>query len=129
MKTISILLALLLSGHLFAQSNGTTLTASKPAVELLANGMTRITHYHPNGNIAETGFFLNGQKHGTWQVFDELGNKSMEGNWKNGVKDGNWTTWHNNGTLHFLLVYESGKRVIATQWDPNGSLIAGNQSR
>ncbi|HCA83685.1 MAG TPA: membrane-binding protein [Flavobacteriales bacterium] len=129
MKTIALIIALTFSGSLMAQNGTLASGMEKPVVEKLNNGTIKATYYYENGNVRETGYFLNGQKHGTWVSFDEKGNKQMEANWKNGEKDGNWTVWHENGTLHYLMVYEGGKRVVSTKWDSNGALIAGNQTR
>lgn len=129
MKTLTLLLALVFSGSVIAQNGTNANGMAKPTVDQLGNGLIKITKYHDNGMVAETGICLNGEKHGVWTAFDENGNKSMEASWNNGTKEGNWTVWHNNGTLHYLMVYENGKRLLSTEWDPNGTLIAGNQSK
>lgn len=125
MKTLALTLALLISGITFGQSSIT----GKPVVEKVTESSSKATWFHANGSVREVGYFLNGQKHGTWISYDESGNKVMEANYNNGVKDGNFSAWFSNGSIHYHIVYSDGKRVLATEWDSQGQLIAGTQSK
>lgn len=119
MKTLALILALTISGGLFAQS--------KPTYTQINSNTVKVTWYHDNGNIRETGFFTNDKKDGIWISFDENGKKLSEASFNKGEKDGNWTFWNEQGAVTFHMVYDNGKRLLATQWDENGKLIAGKQ--
>jgi antitoxin component YwqK of YwqJK toxin-antitoxin module len=41
--------------------------------------------YFPGGKVKEKGIFVNGLREGNWKMWDELGNVSMEYEYKNGV--------------------------------------------
>lgn len=125
MRTLALTLTLLISGISFAQDN---ITASPSLVKISESG-TKATWFHANGAVREVGYFLNGKKNGTWISYDENGNKIMEANFVDGVKDGNCSVWYNNGSIHYHMVYTAGKRILATEWDSQGQLIAGMQSK
>ena len=42
--------------------------------------------FFPSGRVKEMGDFINGQKHGTWCVYDSLGNKLNCIRYKRGAK-------------------------------------------
>lgn len=126
MRTTAFILAFLMSGVAFGQ---TTAALGEPVVEKINNSNAKATWYYTNGNIRETGTFLNGEKHGIWISYDENGNKIMEANYNHGVKEGNCSVWYSNGTIHYHMVYADGKRLLATEWNTDGQLIAGMQSK
>ena len=125
MKAIAMTLALLVTITSFGQN----LSTSKPVLEKINEISSKATWFHSNGVVRETGYFSNGEKHGVWFSYDEKGNKIMEANYTNGVKDGNCSVWFSNGSIHYHMVYESGKRILATEWDSEGQLIAGTQNK
>ena len=51
------------------------------------------TYFHENGQISQTGYFVNGKLSGPWQMFDEEGNRLAMGEYRNGKKTGKWTFW------------------------------------
>ena len=120
MKTTALLLALLINASVIAQG-------STPSYVKVTSNKVKVTWYHDNGNVKESGYFVNNSKDGVWETFTENGIKTSEANYSNGMKDGNWTIWNEEGNLTYHIVYEDGKRVLATQWDDNGALIAGKQ--
>ena len=46
----------------------------------------KFTEYHVNGNISQTGYFLDGKNHGDWVSYDLHGNKISEGSFESGKK-------------------------------------------
>jgi antitoxin component YwqK of YwqJK toxin-antitoxin module len=123
-KTIALLLALAVSASTIAQS-----TAPSTSYTKMNGNKTKFTSYHENGKIKEIGYFLNENKDGVWEHYNESGVKTSEANFTNGVKDGNWSIWNESGVLTYLMVYEDGKRILTTQWDEAGKLIAGMQTK
>lgn len=121
MKTIAFFLAFMMSTAVFAQS--------LPTYKKVNATTVKVTWYYENGNVKETGYFMNNSKDGEWISYNENGVKTSEANYTNGVKNGNWSIWNDQGVLTYHMVYENGKRVIATQWSDNGELIAGKQDK
>lgn len=58
----------------------------------------KFSEYHQNGQLAQTGFLLNGKNHGVWQSFDINGIKKSKGVFSKGKKVDRWFFW-NNGEL------------------------------
>jgi len=75
----------------------------------------RITGEHftffESGEVESKGTFQKGDKHGSWQRFDQDGNKLSQAYYTFGVKDGPWKIWDENGTLRMEMHYKNGKRV------------------
>jgi antitoxin component YwqK of YwqJK toxin-antitoxin module len=89
-----------------------------------------IVFYYANGNIKETGSYLNGERHGLWQRFDEKGNKLGEGNYMNGIKHGKWVIWDEKQIKRFEFNYINGvKSDLWCSWDENGILVASANYR
>jgi len=89
MKSLLIMLALLFSFGLYGQ-------AQEPLYER-EDDMIKVTYYHDNGQIAQTGFFLDEKLHGEWRMFDDEGNKLAIGNYDMGKKTGKWFFWDKKG--------------------------------
>jgi len=120
MKTLAFVLALLINISVIAQS-------STPTYVKVSTNKVKVTWFHANGQVKETGYFIDDKKDGVWETFNEKGIKTSEASYSNGLKDGNWSIYNEEGNLTYHMVYEVGKRVIATQWNENGELIAGKQ--
>ncbi len=59
--------------------------------------LIEVTDYHDNGIISQEGTFnLNGELHGEWISYDDLGNKISQGSYENGDKSGKWFFWSND---------------------------------
>ncbi len=121
MKTTALLLALMINLSVFAQGS--------PSYTQVNSNTVKVVWYHENGEVRETGYFLNGDKNGVWEQFNEKGVKISEANFSAGVKDGNWSVWNDQGALTYYMLYENGKRILTTQWDDSGKLIAGTQAK
>lgn len=68
-----------------------------------------VTYYYENGQVAETGRFLNNKRDGEWITYDRLGNKRTKGYFKDNQKTGNWTAWSINGEIIGKMVYSQNK--------------------
>lgn len=53
----------------------------------------KATYFHANGEISQTGYFLNERLDGEWKMFNKNGEKIAMGNYTNGVKTGKWLFW------------------------------------
>ena len=69
----------------------------------------KFERWHPNGMLAERGYYLRGQKHGTYLVAADTGLKESEVSYRFGVPDGVSTTWNNMGLVKERAVYVDGK--------------------
>lgn len=68
-----------------------------------------VTYYYENGQVAETGRFLDNKRDGEWITYDRLGNKRTKGYFKDNLKTGNWTSWSMNGEIIGKMVYNQNK--------------------
>jgi antitoxin component YwqK of YwqJK toxin-antitoxin module len=82
MKTITFFIALLMTVAISAQE--TKPTFNKEGDKVIA------TYYHENGQVAQTGEFLNGKLNGEWNMFDQAGKKIASGEYVKGKKTGKW---------------------------------------
>ena len=85
MKNIIIATAFLFSAVVIAQK-------IEPKHEIIGK-FVKSTYFHDNGQIAQTGFYLNGKVHGQWASFDQTGTKMSLGNFEQGTKVGKWFFW------------------------------------
>ena len=75
MRQIIITLALLIGLNLSAQD--------KKAYQL-EDGSVRVETFHPNGQISQLSFYLEGKAFGTWKKYDRSGNVTMKAKMENG---------------------------------------------
>jgi len=112
------------------------------------------TNYHPNGNIASKGTYINQKKEGIWNFFSEsqqyyrLSEENYSGNLRNGitqkfyrdsttaekitylndVKHGEWLQYHPNGVLSLRSAYNNGKINGKFEvWYENGKIQFSGQ--
>jgi len=84
-----------------------------------------VTYYYPNGNVKETGVFINDEKAEQWLRWDEAGNKIAAAFYKEGKKDGTWMIWDANGTKRYEMYYSMDKKVGKwSMWDEKGNLTS-----
>jgi RNA polymerase sigma-70 factor (ECF subfamily) len=117
--------------------------------ELVKPGKTvrhgTLTHYWPNGNVMETGEyvddlreglwtyryednvknaegeFLHNKPHGIWRTFDEKGNPGSKGRYENGQHQGEWVTLHPNGEKAEVKYYvDDLLHGLETEFDEQG---------
>ena len=69
-------------------------------------------HYHDNGLVSESGYFLNGLPDGKWEVFDYNGKKISEINYKDGKRNGEFYTF-STFTNSYLEVNYIGGDVVS----------------
>ncbi len=85
MKRGIILLAILFSVCSYAQD-------IKPTFEKEGK-MVKATYFHDNGEIAQTGYLMDGKLHGQWYMYSLEGKKLATGKYTNGKRAGKWFFW------------------------------------
>ncbi len=82
MKSITLILALFVGVFTYAQNE----------IKIVKQGdLYKITYFHENGNIAQTGFIdANKKMQGTWMSYSVTGEKKSTGEYKDGKKTGTW---------------------------------------
>ncbi|QLE01295.1 nicotinic acid mononucleotide adenyltransferase [Galbibacter sp. BG1] len=108
MKNTILIFAMLFSFVMVAQ-NG----EQKPKLEKEGD-MVKATYFHENGEIAQTGYYLDGKLHGEWKAYDETGKKIALAEYKNGEKTGKWFFWDNKSLNE--VNYEDSRITGVTTW-------------
>jgi antitoxin component YwqK of YwqJK toxin-antitoxin module len=76
-----------------------------------ADGMVNHGHFqrwHPNGQLAEDGHYLAGERHGRYAVIADSGLKETEIEYRRGIKHGESLTWGKVGVLRERARYVDG---------------------
>ena len=116
MKNLAIICVMMLMGTFaFAQE----LT---PKLEKMEDGLTKATFYHENGEIAQTGTFLNNKRHGEWTSYDTKGNKIAEAEYTNDQKTGKWFFW--KGDQLTEVDYSNNAVVQVNTWINKNSVVS-----
>ncbi|MEO8234291.1 MAG: membrane-binding protein [Flavobacterium sp.] len=115
MKKYIMLTVLMLSGVIFAQP-------IEPKYEIEGN-LVKVTYYHDNGQIKQTGFYKDGKVQGKWVSFTEIGEKLSQGEYNQGVKTGKWFFWNQN-TLN-EVDYSNNQIAEVKKWSKE-SLVQRN---
>jgi antitoxin component YwqK of YwqJK toxin-antitoxin module len=73
---------------------------------------------YPNGRLKLTGNYLNGERDGEWEFFNDInGDLLVTGEYKNGKKEGVWKEYHLwEKKLHFQECYKDGK-ILDGSWE------------
>ena len=77
--------------------------------------------WHPNGNLKDSVYYVNGNAHGVSRSFHENGKPAAEGVYKNGLMDGGWTFYHDNGNPSTRESYREGKLSDLECYDTLGN--------
>ncbi len=60
---------------------------------------SHLTVFHDNGQVAESGGYVDGKKTGAWTYWDAVGRLELEGEYVDGLAEGLWRSWHDNGRI------------------------------
>ncbi|ALM08291.1 nicotinic acid mononucleotide adenyltransferase [Sediminicola sp. YIK13] len=113
MKINLILIAFLLAFASHAQAPDPTFVKD--------GDLIKGTYFHENGNIAQTGHFLEGKLHGEWIMYNEEGDKTALGSYVNGKKVGKWFFWKSEGLNE--VDFKDSRIASVTQWNSAGTLV------
>ncbi|WP_088340158.1 toxin-antitoxin system YwqK family antitoxin [Robiginitalea sediminis] len=116
MRVVFGFIALMIGFGLQAQT-------SEPVVEKEGKSV-KATYFHENGEVAQVGYFLNGQLHGEWKMYDVQGRKIAMGQYVEGKKSGKWFFWSGEGLKE--VDYNNNQIASVTQWN-NGEAVAINR--
>ena len=81
----------------------------------------KATYFHANGNIAQTGFYLDGKLHGEWKMYDEEGKKIAMGQYDLGKKSGKWFFWEGEDLRE--VDYTDNKIASVIKWTDGESVV------
>lgn len=86
--------------------------------------------WHPNGQVFESGTFVDGAREGAWDVHDAEGFPVERGRWRHGARAGAWIYWRRDDSEKPSVVelgsYDAGLRVgLWSTWAVAPSLRAG----
>jgi antitoxin component YwqK of YwqJK toxin-antitoxin module len=81
--------------------------------------------FHSNGNQKEAYEVLNGKLNGFRNSWNEVGEQSFEGHYKNGMKEGTWRIWWPNRQLRSVSNYKNDQlNGIRKRWSMDGKFIS-----
>jgi len=118
MKKIITAIALMFSVVLFAQE-----VEKKPKLEI-DNGMVKATYFHDNGQIAQSGHYLDGKLHGEWKSYDNQGNTLAVAKYDQGKKIGNWFFW--DGNILKEVKYENSAIASVRTWNQANKVVVNH---
>lgn len=117
-KLLILIVALICSAALFSQE-------VKKNVYEVENNLIKVTIYHDNGEISQTGYYtLDGKLHGNWFSYDINGKRTAVANYVNGNKTGKWFFW-NDKTLK-EVDYELNKVAVVNEWINTNTIASKN---
>jgi antitoxin component YwqK of YwqJK toxin-antitoxin module len=88
-----------------------------------------VQNFFENGNLSETGRFVNAKMDGVWVNYTENGQRAGEAFYSNGVKTGDWKVYDQTGSLKYKITYQNDRIVNAVSLDSNGQNLAETSPR
>ncbi|RKR14596.1 hypothetical protein CLV91_0674 [Maribacter vaceletii] len=107
MKKAIFFLALIATVSIYAQDKS-------PSYEIEGE-IVKATFYHDNGEVSQTGYFVDKELHGEWKMYNENGKKIAMGQYENGVKTGKWFFWKGEGLSE--VDYSNNQIANVIQWN------------
>lgn len=75
-----------------------------------------VVAYHENGQIKETGAYMNNKPHGDYRQYNEEGELIRSGEYVHGEKQGIWLFKSGEGDLLYQVQYKDNVRVEVNKW-------------
>jgi antitoxin component YwqK of YwqJK toxin-antitoxin module len=116
MKAFILTLSILFSVSLAAQSIA-------PKFEQEGNNI-KGTYFHANGQVAQTGYFVEGKLDGVWKMYDENGQRIAMGEYKLGKKTGKWYFWE--GKIVKEVDFDENKIASVVEKSTAKSVVKNN---
>ena len=82
--------------------------------------LVKATYYNEEGNISVQGYFKDKKLTGVWTSFDKQGNKVQTANYKEGNKVGKWFVWGNDSLKE--INYSNNVIVSVNEWKSESKL-------
>lgn len=114
MKTFILTLVFLAGTAVFAQEKEVVRT----------DKTVKISTYHDNGVLAQSGHQLKGKNHGIWQSYDNQGNRMTIGEYTNGKKTGTWLFWIDKQVVE--VTYKDNLIAEVSYWETGTKAVANN---
>ena len=118
MRYLVLTFAMLFSVVVLAQQE------TKPKYEVVGD-LIKATYYHDNGQVAQTGYYLNGKLQGEWKAFDKQGEKIAMGTYDQGRKVGKWFFW--NAQELNEVNYADSRIASVTTWNNSNSIVINQE--
>lgn len=115
LRILMLSLTIFSGGALFAQEDNV-----KKKFERKGD-LIEATFYHDNGEVAQKGFYKNGELHGEWIAYDIKGNKTAIGKYLEGEKIGKWFFW--NGDMLSEVDFNERRITSVTHWKNKSRLV------
>jgi antitoxin component YwqK of YwqJK toxin-antitoxin module len=117
-KLLILIVALICSAALFSQEE-------KKNVYEVENNLIKVTMFHDNGQISQTGFYtLDGKLQGNWYSYDVDGKKITSAQYDDGVKVGKWFFW--NGDKLTEVDYSNNNVASVNEWTNTRTTLVSN---
>ncbi len=88
-----------------------------------------VENFFENGNLMETGRFVNAKMDGIWLNFTESGLRAGEAFYLNGIKSGDWKIYDPSGNLKYKITYANNRIVNSETFDSSGQNLAETSPR
>lgn len=95
----------------------------KPVFEKEGN-LIKGTFYNEDGNVSQVGTYKDGKLHGKWISYDQNGKKVAMANYEEGQKTGKWFFWSSDQLTE--VDYSNNSIAEVTKYDYNGTLVTRN---
>lgn len=77
----------------------------------------------PRGRLHEAAEYVNGKKHGEYELWNVIGNIEERGTYEEGEKHGLYELWYENGSIKERAIYQKGgKHGIAEDYYDDGEI-------
>jgi len=87
--------------------------------------LVKATYYNENGDISVQGFFKNKKLTGEWVRYDNVGNKTKIAYYKEGKKVGKWFVWEKESLKE--INYNNNAIVSINTWKSDSRLAFNNR--
>lgn len=118
MKAIVTIALMLAGGLIYAQEIRTETFDNgqiKKQYTIFGNYVEMVA-YHANGQVRETGSYLNDKPHGEYRQYDQEGELLSAGEYVRGDREGIWLYRAGGGDMLYQVQYEDNVRVDVSRW-------------
>ncbi|MGB2171707.1 MAG: toxin-antitoxin system YwqK family antitoxin [Flavobacteriaceae bacterium] len=95
------------------------------AVVTKSDELTKVSLFHPNGELAQEGYLKNNLLHGKWVKYSEEGEKMCLANYKKGKREGTWLFWTDESLTE--VEFKNNKILKKVSWENKGKLVSSQK--
>lgn len=111
----------------YGQQNPLTETYSDGTVKIIVQPMGKgnslVKKFDEKGNLSETGTWKDGYKDKSWVSYRPDGTIATIGNFNYGVRNGIWLVFDETGKVKYEITYENNKVVNAFDWEATMAVV------